>query len=80
MACRMDTFGPTDIGRMREQSEDQFLIADLEKSDIIHQTSCRKSLLPTEAVRRQKHDFMRSQSPFNWKGAADIQSINAGSS
>jgi len=35
----MDTFGLTDIGLVREENEDQFLIADLKKSVIIHQTS-----------------------------------------
>ena len=35
----MDTFGLTDIGLVREINDDQFLIADLKKSVIIHQTS-----------------------------------------
>ncbi len=39
MAGRMDTFGLSDIGLVRENNEDQFLIADLKKSVIIHQTS-----------------------------------------
>lgn len=39
MAGRMDTFGLSDIGLVRERNEDQFLIADLKKSVIIHQTS-----------------------------------------
>lgn len=39
MVGRMDTFGLTDIGLVRESNDDQFLIADLKKSVIIHQTS-----------------------------------------
>lgn len=39
MPGRMDTFGLTDIGIVRERNDDQFLIADLKKSVIIHQTS-----------------------------------------
>lgn len=39
MTGRMDTFGLTDIGLVRESNDDQFLIADLKKSVIIHQTS-----------------------------------------
>jgi serine/threonine protein phosphatase PrpC len=39
MVGRMDTFGLTDVGLVREKNDDQFLIADLKKSVIIHQTS-----------------------------------------
>lgn len=39
MPGQMDTFGLTDIGVTRSRNEDQFLIADLKKSVIIHQTS-----------------------------------------
>ncbi len=39
MSGSMDVFGTTDVGRKREQNEDQFLIADLTKSMKIHQTS-----------------------------------------
>ena len=39
MVGRMDTFGLSDIGLVRSCNEDQFLIADLKKSVIIHQTS-----------------------------------------
>ena len=39
MTGRMDIFGLTDIGLVRERNDDQFLIADLKKSVIIHQTS-----------------------------------------
>jgi len=39
MAGRIDTFGLSDVGLVRERNEDQFLIADLKKSVIIHQTS-----------------------------------------
>ena len=39
MVGRMDTFGLSDIGLVRDCNEDQFLIADLKKSVIIHQTS-----------------------------------------
>ena len=39
MTGHMDTFGLTDIGLVRERNDDQFLIADLKKSVIIHQTS-----------------------------------------
>jgi protein phosphatase len=35
----MDCSGLTDIGRVRENNEDQFLIADLNKSMLVHQTS-----------------------------------------
>ena len=39
MTGRMDTFGLSDIGLVRDRNDDQFLIADLKKSVIIHQTS-----------------------------------------
>lgn len=39
MTGRMDTFGLSDVGRVRECNEDQFLIADLKKSVVIHQTT-----------------------------------------
>lgn len=39
MRGKMDCFGLTDVGRKREVNEDQFLIADLNKSMLIHQTS-----------------------------------------
>lgn len=39
MVGRMDTYGLSDIGLVRDCNEDQFLIADLKKSVIIHQTS-----------------------------------------
>ena len=39
MRCKMDCCGTTDIGRVRESNEDQFLIADLNKSMLVHQTS-----------------------------------------
>jgi len=39
MRGKMDCFGLTDIGRVRSANEDQFLIADLNKSMLIHQTS-----------------------------------------
>ena len=39
MTGRMETFGLSDIGLVRERNEDQFLIADLKKSVVIHQTS-----------------------------------------
>ena len=39
MVGRMDAFGLSDIGLVRERNDDQFLIADLKKSVIIHQTS-----------------------------------------
>ncbi|REJ70079.1 MAG: serine/threonine-protein phosphatase [Planctomycetota bacterium] len=39
MAGKMDCHGMTDIGRVREVNEDQFLIADLIKSMRIHETS-----------------------------------------
>jgi len=39
MTGRMDISGLTDIGRVREKNDDQFLIADLKKSVIVHQTS-----------------------------------------
>lgn len=39
MVGQMDTFGLSDIGLVRETNDDQFLIADLKKSVIIHQTS-----------------------------------------
>jgi serine/threonine protein phosphatase PrpC len=35
----MDVFGLTDAGRVRARNDDQFLIADLKKSVIVHQTS-----------------------------------------
>jgi protein phosphatase len=35
----MDCCGATDIGRVRENNEDQFLVADLNKSMLVHQTS-----------------------------------------
>lgn len=39
MRGQMDCCGLTDVGRVREANEDQFLIADLSKSMLIHQTS-----------------------------------------
>jgi serine/threonine protein phosphatase PrpC len=39
MRCKMDCCGMTDVGRVRETNEDQFLIADLNKSLLVHQTS-----------------------------------------
>ncbi len=39
MRCKMDCFGMTDVGRVRENNEDQFLIADLNRSMLVHQTS-----------------------------------------
>ena len=32
MAVRMDCYGATDVGRRRESNQDQFLIADLNRS------------------------------------------------
>ena len=39
MRGKMDCSGLTDVGRQRPANEDQFLIADLNKSMLIHQTS-----------------------------------------
>jgi protein phosphatase len=39
MRGKMDCHGQTDAGRVRESNEDQFLLADLNKSMLIHQTS-----------------------------------------
>jgi protein phosphatase len=39
MRGKMDCFGLSDIGKKREANEDQFLIASLAKSLLIHQTS-----------------------------------------
>lgn len=39
MPGRMDCFGESDTGLVRDTNEDQFLIADLKKSVVIHQTS-----------------------------------------
>jgi protein phosphatase len=39
MRGKIDCFGQTDIGKVRDTNEDQFLIADLNKSMLIHQTS-----------------------------------------
>ncbi|MHB1423208.1 MAG: PP2C family protein-serine/threonine phosphatase [Gemmataceae bacterium] len=39
MRCKMDCSGLTDVGRVRETNEDQFLIADLNKSMLVRQTS-----------------------------------------
>jgi len=39
MLGKMECYGLTDIGKVREVNEDQFLIADLNKSMLIHQTS-----------------------------------------
>jgi protein phosphatase len=38
-AVNVDAFGVTDVGRKREVNEDQFLIAELSKSMLIHLTS-----------------------------------------
>jgi len=39
MRGKMDCFGLTDTGRVRPRNEDQFLVADLNKSLLVHQTS-----------------------------------------
>lgn len=39
MMGRMDCFGESHVGLVRENNEDQFLIADLKKSVVIHHTS-----------------------------------------
>src|SRR5262249_48443254 len=39
MRGKMEVFGLTDPGKVRAANEDQFLIADLSKSMLIHQTS-----------------------------------------
>lgn len=39
MTGSMDCYGMTDVGKVRESNEDQFLIADLKKSVLIHHTS-----------------------------------------
>src|SRR5437763_7379852 len=39
MRGKMDCFGLTDVGTAREANEDQFLIADLNKSMLIQQTT-----------------------------------------
>jgi len=39
MRGKMDCYGLTDVGEVRPMNEDQFLIADLNKSMLIHQTS-----------------------------------------
>jgi protein phosphatase len=39
MRGKMDCFGLSDIGKVRQANEDQFLIASLSKSLLIHQTS-----------------------------------------
>ena len=39
MAIHMDCHGMTDVGKVRESNEDQFLIADLRKSLQVYQTS-----------------------------------------
>ena len=39
IAIQMDCYGRTDIGKKRSSNEDQFLIADLNKSLRVHQTS-----------------------------------------
>ena len=39
MRCKMDCAGLTDVGRVRQTNEDQFLIADLNKSMLVRQTS-----------------------------------------
>ena len=39
MSMVMDCFGLSDTGRVRDENQDQFLIADLKKSVIVHHTS-----------------------------------------
>ncbi|MCA9051561.1 MAG: serine/threonine-protein phosphatase [Planctomycetaceae bacterium] len=39
MAGRMDCYGDSHVGMVRDRNEDQFLIADLKKSVVIHHTS-----------------------------------------
>jgi PPM family protein phosphatase len=39
MRGKMDCYGLTDIGKARSVNEDQFLVADLNKSMLVHQTS-----------------------------------------
>ena len=42
MRGKMDCHGLTDVGRSRNLNEDQFLIADLNKSMLVHQTSLKQ--------------------------------------
>src|SRR5262245_27576261 len=39
MPGKMDCYGLADVGKVREVNEDQFLIADLNKAMLVHQTS-----------------------------------------
>src|SRR5438132_11092965 len=39
MRGKMDCFGLSNIGKLRSGNEDQFLVADLNKSLLVHQTS-----------------------------------------
>ena len=41
MRTEIDSFGLTDVGRLRETNEDHFLIADLNKSLRVHGTSLK---------------------------------------
>jgi protein phosphatase len=41
MRIKIDSFGRTHVGILRKVNEDQFLVADLNKSMLIHQTSLR---------------------------------------
>ncbi|HUY35069.1 MAG TPA: protein phosphatase 2C domain-containing protein [Pirellulales bacterium] len=42
MRGKMDWYGLTHVGRSRSVNEDQFLVADLNKSMLVHQTSLRQ--------------------------------------
>ena len=47
----IDVFGMTDVGRVREENQDHFLLCSLHKTMRIHGTS-----LPLEAVTQQTDD------------------------
>ena len=55
---RVETFGMTDLGRVRANNEDQFLIAQLSKSLLIEQTSLEAQDHTRLISRKQGHLFL----------------------
>lgn len=54
MQCTTQTFGQTDIGRRRKRNEDQFLIADLNESIQVHDSTMAPNQFDSLSAKRGK--------------------------